>query len=145
MATTTGFAVEGVIIAVERAFELPHAVRRSAQAVSDATTMSRRTWANMLNGVRPNGYESAERFVWIGHRAAAQACTVTTRHIRVGVQIAQQHSHYEKIRDTAAELEDLGVDILFNWDHFFPLSGAPDGLHFESWTMLAALQRLLGR
>ena len=34
-------------------------------------------------------------------------------------------------------LEDLGVDILFNWDHFFPLSGDPDGLHFESWTMLA--------
>ena len=32
----------------------------------------------------------------------------------------------------------MGVDILFNWDHFFPLSGDPDGLHFESWTMLGA-------
>ncbi|HWH25219.1 MAG TPA: LLM class F420-dependent oxidoreductase [Pseudolysinimonas sp.] len=61
------------------------------------------------------------------------------RPIRIAVQIQPQHAPYEKIRDTAAELEDLGVDILFNWDHFFPLSGEPDGLHFESWTVLAAL------
>lgn len=71
MATTIGFAAEGVIIAVESALELPHAVRRSAQAISDETTLSRRTWANMLNRVRPNGYEPAERFVWVGHGAAA--------------------------------------------------------------------------
>ncbi|SDD77433.1 probable F420-dependent oxidoreductase, MSMEG_2906 family [Sanguibacter gelidistatuariae] len=61
------------------------------------------------------------------------------RPVRIGVQIAPQHAPYEKIRDTAAALEALGVDILFNWDHFYPLSGEPDGLHFESWTMLAAL------
>lgn len=53
--------------------------------------------------------------------------------------MAPQHAPYEKIRETAAALEDLGVDILFNWDHFYPLSGEPNGLHFESWTMLAAL------
>jgi probable F420-dependent oxidoreductase len=61
------------------------------------------------------------------------------RPVRIGVQIAPQHASYETIRQTAADLEDLGVDILFNWDHFYPLSGEPDGLHFESWTMLAAL------
>jgi probable F420-dependent oxidoreductase len=65
--------------------------------------------------------------------------TPVTRPIRLGVQIAPQHAPYEKIRDTAAQLEEMGVDILFNWDHFFPLSGPRDGLHFESWTMLAAL------
>jgi probable F420-dependent oxidoreductase len=70
---------------------------------------------------------------------------MTIRPIRIGVQIAPQHASYEKIRDTAAELEDLGVDILFNWDHFFPLSGAADGLHFESWTMLAALAEQTSR
>jgi probable F420-dependent oxidoreductase len=58
--------------------------------------------------------------------------------VRIGVQIAPQHSSYQTIRDTVAELEDLGVDIAFNWDHFFPLSGEPDGLHFEGWTMLGA-------
>jgi probable F420-dependent oxidoreductase len=61
------------------------------------------------------------------------------------VQIAPQHAPYEKIRDTAAELEQLGVDVLLNWDHFFPLSGDPDGLHFESWTMLAALAEQTSR
>jgi probable F420-dependent oxidoreductase len=45
---------------------------------------------------------------------------------------------YATIRRTAAEAEELGVDVLFNWDHFYPLTGAPDGLHFECWTMLAA-------
>ncbi|PPI48152.1 LLM class F420-dependent oxidoreductase [Rathayibacter iranicus] len=64
--------------------------------------------------------------------------TAPARPVRIGVQIAPQHVPYEVIRDTLAELEDLGVDIAFNWDHFFPLSGEPDGLHFEGWSMLAA-------
>jgi probable F420-dependent oxidoreductase len=67
------------------------------------------------------------------------------RPVRLGVQIAPQHASYEKIRETAAELEELGADILFNWDHFYPLSGEPDGLHFESWTMLAALAEQTSR
>jgi probable F420-dependent oxidoreductase len=70
---------------------------------------------------------------------------LANRPIRFGVQIAPQHAHYEKIRDTAAELEELGVDVLFNWDHFYPLSGPPEGLHFESWTMLAALAEQTSR
>jgi len=58
--------------------------------------------------------------------------------VRIGVQIAPQHASYQQIRDTVVELEQLGVDVLFNWDHFYPLSGERDGLHFEGWTMLAA-------
>jgi probable F420-dependent oxidoreductase len=61
-----------------------------------------------------------------------------SRPVRIGVQVQPQHAPYSKIRDTVAELEDLGADILFNWDHFFPLNGDRDGLHFEAWTMLAA-------
>jgi probable F420-dependent oxidoreductase len=63
---------------------------------------------------------------------------VPERNVRIGVQIAPQHVSYATIRDTLAQLEDIGVDIAFNWDHFFPLSGEPDGLHYEGWTMLAA-------
>jgi len=37
-----------------------------------------------------------------------------------------------------SEAEDLGVDVAFNWDHFYPLYGDPDGKHFECWTMLGA-------
>ena len=61
------------------------------------------------------------------------------------MQIAPQHANYALIRETAARLEDMGVDALFNWDHFFPLSGEPDGLHYESWTMLAALAEQTSR
>ena len=57
---------------------------------------------------------------------------------RLGVQLQPQHAAYADIRRTCAELEELGVDVLFNWDHFFPLNGDPDGAHFECWTMLAA-------
>src|SRR5687767_10553551 len=28
---------------------------------------------------------------------------------------------------------------IWNWDHFFPLSGEKDGPHFEGWTTLATL------
>jgi probable F420-dependent oxidoreductase len=45
---------------------------------------------------------------------------------------------YATIRRTASEADDLGLDVLFNWDHFFPISGDLDGKHFECWTMLAA-------
>lgn len=64
---------------------------------------------------------------------------MTHRRVRIAVQLQPQHAQYETIRDRAAEVEDLGVDILFNWDHFYPLNGDPGGAHLESWTMLAAL------
>lgn len=70
---------------------------------------------------------------------------MTSRPIRLGVQVQPQHALYPKIRDTVRELEDLGVDILFNWDHFYPLSGDPDGLHYESWTELASWAELTSR
>ncbi|MDQ1130646.1 LLM class F420-dependent oxidoreductase [Microbacterium sp. SORGH_AS_0888] len=58
--------------------------------------------------------------------------------VRLGVQIEPQQVAYADIREAVVRLEEMGVDILFNWDHFFPLHGGPDGPHFESWTMLAA-------
>ncbi|MDJ0335692.1 LLM class F420-dependent oxidoreductase [Salinibacterium sp. G-O1] len=70
---------------------------------------------------------------------------MTTRPVRLGVQVAPQHAEYPKIRAVVQELEQLGVDILFNWDHFFPLSGDPDGLHFEAWTELASWAELTSR
>lgn len=60
------------------------------------------------------------------------------RPVRVGVQLQPQHADYAEIRRAVAAAEEAGVDVVFNWDHFFPLSGAPDGKHFECWTMLGA-------
>ncbi|MBM7368762.1 LLM class F420-dependent oxidoreductase [Gordonia hydrophobica] len=62
-----------------------------------------------------------------------------TSRIRIGVQLQPQHApDYQLIRDAVVRAEDSGVDIIFNWDHFFPLTGDPDGAHFECWTMLGA-------
>jgi probable F420-dependent oxidoreductase len=59
--------------------------------------------------------------------------------IRIGVQLQPQHSsHYGYLRDAVRRCEDIGVDVAFNWDHFYPLYGDPDGAHFECWTMLGA-------
>ena len=58
--------------------------------------------------------------------------------IRIGVQIQPQQADYRQIRNAVAAAEAAGVDIVFNWDHFFPLYGEPDGQHFECWTMLGA-------
>jgi probable F420-dependent oxidoreductase len=71
-------------------------------------------------------------------QAASNVRNVTTHPVRIGLQLAQQHADYSTIRRTVAEADDLGVDVLFNWDHFFPLYGDPDGKHFECWTMLGA-------
>lgn len=59
--------------------------------------------------------------------------------IRIGVQLQPQQSpDYSAIRDAVLRAEDAGVDVIFNWDHFYPLYGDPDGAHFECWTMLGA-------
>jgi probable F420-dependent oxidoreductase len=63
---------------------------------------------------------------------------MTERRIRIGLQLQPQHADYDSIRRTASAAEDLGADIVFNWDHFYPLFGDPDGMHFECWTMLGA-------
>jgi probable F420-dependent oxidoreductase len=58
---------------------------------------------------------------------------------KVGVQLWPQHSTMAALREAWLAIDDLGVDSLWVWDHFYPLSGDPDGAHFEGWTTLAAM------
>ena len=37
------------------------------------------------------------------------------------------------------EADELGVDTIWTWDHFFPLYGDPEGSHFEGWSLLSAM------
>ena len=60
------------------------------------------------------------------------------RPIRIGAQLHPQHGDYPALRDAAVRAEELGYDIAYNWDHFFPLNGDPGGAHLECWTVLAA-------
>jgi|tagenome__1003787_1003787.scaffolds.fasta_scaffold20938774_2 probable F420-dependent oxidoreductase len=59
--------------------------------------------------------------------------------LRVGVQVQPQHADYDAMRRAWVEAEELGVDAVFTWDHFYPLYGDPDGKHFESLALQAAL------
>lgn len=61
-----------------------------------------------------------------------------THPVRIGVQLQPQHAEYSEIRAAVVRADELGVDVIFNWDHFYPLSGDPDGKHFECWTMLGS-------
>jgi probable F420-dependent oxidoreductase len=59
--------------------------------------------------------------------------------VKVGVQVPPQHATIGQLRDAWRRADDMGVDSLWTWDHFFPLSGDPDGAHFEGWTLLAVM------
>jgi len=61
-----------------------------------------------------------------------------TRPVRIAVGLQPQHAEYSDIRNALVRAEEMGVDAVFNWDHFFPLSGDPTGKHFECWTMLGS-------
>jgi probable F420-dependent oxidoreductase len=60
------------------------------------------------------------------------------RPVRIGAQLQPQHADYKDLRRAVAEAEEIGVDIVFTWDHFYPLHGESEGKHFECWSMLAA-------
>jgi len=65
--------------------------------------------------------------------------------IRVSAQLQPQHSDWPAMRRAWADAEALGADCLFNWDHFFPLNGDPDGKHFEALTVLGAMAEVTER
>ena len=65
--------------------------------------------------------------------------------IRIGVQLHPQHATYAQQREAWLRAEELGVDVIFNWDHFYPLYGDPNGFHFECWTQLAAMAEVTSR
>jgi probable F420-dependent oxidoreductase len=59
--------------------------------------------------------------------------------VRLAISVYPEHAEYTDIRRAAAEAEALGVDVVYTWDHFYPLMGDPDGKHFECWTLLGAI------
>jgi len=58
---------------------------------------------------------------------------------RVGVQLYPEHSTIEELRGAWRAADELGLDTIWTWDHFFPLNGDPGGAHFEGWTLLAGM------
>ncbi len=59
--------------------------------------------------------------------------------VRVGVQIQPQHADFHVMLDAFRQADELGVDTIYTWDHFYPLYGDPDGTHWEGLTTLTAM------
>ncbi len=58
---------------------------------------------------------------------------------RVGVQLHPQATTVDEMRAAWKAADELGVDSIWTWDHFYPLYGDPDAAHFEAWSLLAAM------
>ena len=63
----------------------------------------------------------------------------------VSVQFQPQHGDYSDLRRQVVAGEELGIDVIYTWDHFFPLFGEPEDKHFECWTTLASLAEVTER
>lgn len=59
--------------------------------------------------------------------------------LRVGVQLHLEHTDMPSLRRAWREADGAGVDSIWTWDHFLPISGATTGPSFEGWMALAAL------
>ena len=59
--------------------------------------------------------------------------------LKVGVQLHPQATTLDELRDAWKAADDMGVDSIWVWDHFYPLYGDPDAAHFEAYTLLAAM------
>ena len=59
--------------------------------------------------------------------------------LRIGVQLSQQDTTIDELRAAWRQADDLGVDTIWVWDHFFPLYGDPNANHFEAHSLLGAM------
>lgn len=59
--------------------------------------------------------------------------------IRFGIQTPQQHIPWPDILSLWQEIDTLGYDTAWLFDHFLPIFSDPTGPCLEGWTALAAL------
>lgn len=59
--------------------------------------------------------------------------------IRFGIQTPQQHTTWPEILSLWQEIDTLGYDTAWVFDHFLPIFSDPTGPCLEAWTALSAL------
>jgi probable F420-dependent oxidoreductase len=57
----------------------------------------------------------------------------------VGVQLHPQATSVDALRAAWRAADEMSVDSIWVWDHFYPLYGDPEAEHFEAYTLLAAM------
>ena len=51
--------------------------------------------------------------------------------MKIGVQLWPQATNIKDMRAAWRKADAMGVDSIWTWDHFYPLSGDPEATHFE--------------
>lgn len=64
---------------------------------------------------------------------------MTSLPIRFGIQTPQQHAGWEDLLALWQDIDDLGYDSAWVFDHFLPIFSDPTGPCLEGWSALAAL------
>lgn len=59
--------------------------------------------------------------------------------MKIGIQLWPQATTVKEMRTAWRTADAMGVDSIWTWDHFYPLSGDPEERHFECYTLLAAM------
>jgi F420-dependent oxidoreductase-like protein len=59
--------------------------------------------------------------------------------LRFGIQIPQQNTTWPEILALAQDVDELGYDTLWTFDHFLPIFSDPTGPCLEGWTALTAI------
>ena len=59
--------------------------------------------------------------------------------VKIGVSLLPEHTSVSALRAAWRAADAIGVDSLWIWDHFFAVTGDPDGSSFECWTLVAAM------
>ena len=72
-------------------------------------------------------------------QSAVSKPAATKRPIRFGLQVAQQQTTVEELKEVWKEAEALGFDTLWVNDHLLASVGPPEGSELEAWTLLAAM------
>ena len=77
--------------------------------------------------------------------------------IKIGIQIVPQYGNMSRMRDKWIECEQLGADVIYTCDHFFPMvlnegsasgrehAAQPDNKNFEATTIQAAMAATTSR
>ena len=66
--------------------------------------------------------------------------------MRFAVKTRPEHQSWDELRDIWIAADEVPLfESIWNWDHFYPLTGDLTGPNFEAWTMLSAMAALTSR
>src|ERR1700750_196162 len=98
-----------------------------------STAASRQVSADPPPGLRGRRFEAAA-FRWRGSV------------MRFAVKTSPEHQTWEELRAIWVAADEVPLfESIWNWDHFYPLTGDLHGPNFEGWSMLSAMAALTSR